>query len=58
MVHFIISQGEDHVHPETNPRTGRVEAADVAYERAIGLEADPAVRRFLRRRWWSAASVR
>jgi len=31
-------------------RTGEVEAADGAYERAIGLEADPAVRRFLQRR--------
>jgi RNA polymerase sigma-70 factor (ECF subfamily) len=31
-------------------RTGDVEAADAAYERAIGLEADPAVRRFLQRR--------
>ncbi len=31
-------------------RTGEVEAADSAYERAIGLEADPAVRRFLQRR--------
>src|SRR5215471_13227121 len=31
-------------------RTGEVEAADKAYERAIGLEVDPAVRRFLQRR--------
>jgi len=31
-------------------RTGEVEAADKAYERAIGLEADPAVRRFLQQR--------
>jgi RNA polymerase sigma-70 factor (ECF subfamily) len=31
-------------------RTGEVEAADRAYERAIGLEADPVVRRFLQRR--------
>jgi RNA polymerase sigma-70 factor (ECF subfamily) len=30
-------------------RTGQVDAADAAYERAIGLEADPAVRRFLER---------
>ena len=30
-------------------RTGEVEAADEAYERAIGLESDPAVRRFLQR---------
>ncbi|HMA70351.1 MAG TPA: DUF6596 domain-containing protein [Xanthobacteraceae bacterium] len=30
--------------------TGDVEAADKAYERAIGLEADPAVRRFLQQR--------
>jgi RNA polymerase sigma-70 factor (ECF subfamily) len=31
-------------------RTGDVDAADRAYEQAIGLEADPAVRRFLQRR--------
>jgi len=31
-------------------RTGNVAAADAAYERAIGLERDPAVRRFLTRR--------
>jgi RNA polymerase sigma-70 factor (ECF subfamily) len=31
-------------------RSGDVVAADGAYERAIGLEADPAVRRFLQRR--------
>ncbi|HEY3190769.1 MAG TPA: DUF6596 domain-containing protein [Solirubrobacteraceae bacterium] len=31
-------------------RTGDVAAADAAYERAIGLETDPAVRRFLQRR--------
>jgi RNA polymerase sigma-70 factor (ECF subfamily) len=31
-------------------RTDDVEAAERAYERAIGLEADPAVRRFLERR--------
>jgi RNA polymerase sigma-70 factor (ECF subfamily) len=31
-------------------RTGEVAAADAAYGRAIGLEADPAVRRFLERR--------
>jgi len=31
-------------------RTGAVEDADTAYERAIGLESDPAVRRFLQRR--------
>jgi RNA polymerase sigma-70 factor (ECF subfamily) len=31
-------------------RTGEADAADAAYERAIGLEADPAVRRFLERR--------
>ena len=31
-------------------RTGDVVAADGAYERAIGLERDPAVRRFLQRR--------
>jgi RNA polymerase sigma-70 factor, ECF subfamily len=31
-------------------QTGEVEAADAAYQRAIGLEADPAVRRFLQQR--------
>jgi RNA polymerase sigma-70 factor (ECF subfamily) len=31
-------------------RTGEVDAADQAYQRAIGLESDPAVRRFLRQR--------
>jgi RNA polymerase sigma-70 factor (ECF subfamily) len=31
-------------------RTGDFEAAEAAYERAIGLESDPAVRRFLERR--------
>jgi RNA polymerase sigma-70 factor (ECF subfamily) len=31
-------------------RTGRAAAADAAYQRAIGLESDPAVRRFLERR--------
>jgi RNA polymerase sigma-70 factor (ECF subfamily) len=31
-------------------RTGEIDAADAAYERAIGLEGDPAVRRFLTRR--------
>jgi RNA polymerase sigma-70 factor, ECF subfamily len=31
-------------------RTGDFAAADAAYERAIGLETDPAVRRFLQRR--------
>ncbi len=31
-------------------RTGDVDGADRAYERAIGLETDPAVRRFLQRR--------
>ena len=31
-------------------RLGHVEAADAAYEQAIGLESDPAVRRFLQRR--------
>ncbi|HTF35855.1 MAG TPA: RNA polymerase sigma factor [Myxococcota bacterium] len=31
-------------------RTGKFQAADAAYERAIGLESDPAVRRFLERR--------
>ena len=36
--------------PDLLARTGAVEAADQAYERAIGLEADPAVRRFLQQR--------
>lgn len=31
-------------------RHGEIEAADTAYRRAIGLEADPAVRRFLQQR--------
>jgi RNA polymerase sigma-70 factor (ECF subfamily) len=31
-------------------RTGESEAAEAAYDRAIGLEADPAVRRFLQER--------
>ncbi len=31
-------------------RTGEIRAAETAYERAIGLEADPAVRRFLQLR--------
>jgi RNA polymerase sigma-70 factor, ECF subfamily len=31
-------------------RTGEVDAAEQAYERAIGLESDPAVRRFLEER--------
>jgi RNA polymerase sigma-70 factor (ECF subfamily) len=31
-------------------RTGELAAADAAYQRAIGLERDPAVRRFLERR--------
>jgi RNA polymerase sigma-70 factor (ECF subfamily) len=31
-------------------QTGKVEAAEQAYDRAIGLEADPAVRRFLQQR--------
>jgi RNA polymerase sigma-70 factor (ECF subfamily) len=31
-------------------RTGEVAAAEAAYDRAIGLEADPAVRRFLQHR--------
>lgn len=31
-------------------QTGAVDAADQAYERAIGLESDPAVRRFLQQR--------
>ena len=31
-------------------RSGEVDAADQAYQRAIGLESDPAVRRFLQQR--------
>jgi RNA polymerase sigma-70 factor (ECF subfamily) len=31
-------------------QTGKVEAAEQAYDRAIGLEADPSVRRFLQQR--------
>lgn len=31
-------------------RAGSLDAADIAYERAIGLESDPAVRRFLQQR--------
>ena len=31
-------------------RTGAIDAAEQAYERAIGLESDPAVRRFLQQR--------
>ena len=31
-------------------RTGQIAAAEDAYQRAIGLESDPAVRRFLERR--------
>ena len=31
-------------------RSGGVDAADAAYQRAIGLERDPAVRRFLQER--------
>jgi len=31
-------------------QSGAIEAAREAYERAIGLEADPAVRRFLQDR--------
>jgi RNA polymerase sigma-70 factor (ECF subfamily) len=31
-------------------RAGEVEAADQAYQRAIGLESDPAVRDFLQQR--------
>ena len=37
-------------------RTGERAAADAAYERAIGLESDPAVRRFLERRRAEVAS--
>ena len=31
-------------------RSGQRDAADAAYQRAIGLESDPAVRRFLQQR--------
>jgi RNA polymerase sigma-70 factor (ECF subfamily) len=31
-------------------RSGETDAADQAYQRAIGLEADPAVRQFLQQR--------
>jgi RNA polymerase sigma-70 factor (ECF subfamily) len=31
-------------------RTGASDAAEAAYDRAIGLETDPAVRRFLQQR--------
>ncbi len=31
-------------------RTGNIAAAEEAYQQAIGLEADPAVRRFLQQR--------
>jgi RNA polymerase sigma-70 factor, ECF subfamily len=31
-------------------QTGEVETAEEAYDRAIGLEADPSVRRFLQER--------
>ena len=31
-------------------RSGDVQAANLAYERAIGLESDPAVRRYLQQR--------
>jgi len=33
-------------------RTGEVEGAEQAYQRAIGLESDPTVRRFLEQRCW------
>ncbi len=33
-------------------RTGRREEADAAYQRAIGLESDPAARAFLQKRKW------
>lgn len=38
-------------------RTGERRAADEAYERAIGLESDPAVRRFLQRRREKLAGI-
>jgi RNA polymerase sigma-70 factor (ECF subfamily) len=31
-------------------RTGQTDAANLAYQRAIGLESDPAVREYLQRR--------
>ncbi len=37
--------------------TGEVDAADRAFERAIGLESDPAVRRFLQRRRATLATL-
>jgi RNA polymerase sigma-70 factor (ECF subfamily) len=39
-------------------RTGQRAAADAAYQRAIGLESDPAVRRFLERRRQRSDSAR
>ncbi len=39
-------------------RTDHIEAADQAYQRAIGLEADPAVRRFLQQRRMELATRR
>jgi len=39
-------------------RHGAIEAADAAYRRAIGLEADPAVRRFLQQRQDTLAASR
>jgi RNA polymerase sigma-70 factor (ECF subfamily) len=39
-------------------RTDQINAADQAYQRAIGLEADPAVRRFLQQRRMELARAR
>ena len=36
--------------PVCSRGTGAIDAADAAYAQAIGLEADPAVRRFLQQR--------
>jgi RNA polymerase sigma-70 factor (ECF subfamily) len=38
-------------------QAGQVAAAEVAFDRAIGLEPDPAVRRFLQRRRTALAAV-
>jgi RNA polymerase sigma-70 factor (ECF subfamily) len=41
---------------ELAARAGEIAVADTAYQRAIGLEADPAIRRFLQRRHASLAT--
>jgi RNA polymerase sigma-70 factor (ECF subfamily) len=38
------------LRPDWAARAGELDAADRAYERAIGLESAPAVRRFLQHR--------